>query len=55
MQPMEHQAILDLIPAYALDCLDAEEAQIVTGHLASCADCQAELGASKHEAVYLCF
>ena len=45
MQPMEHQAILDLIPAYALDCLDAEEAQIVTGHLASCADCQAELDA----------
>ncbi|MEJ2747010.1 MAG: anti-sigma factor [Anaerolineae bacterium] len=43
MQPIEHQAILDLIPAYALGSLDAEEAQIVTRHLTSCADCQAEL------------
>jgi anti-sigma-K factor RskA len=35
--------VLDLIPAYALNCLDEEEAQVVAGHLASCAKCQEEL------------
>jgi anti-sigma-K factor RskA len=45
MQQMDHQAIIDLIPAYALNSLDAEEAETVSRHLASCADCQAELAA----------
>jgi anti-sigma-K factor RskA len=35
--------VLELIPAYALDCLDEAETQVVKAHLASCAQCQAEL------------
>lgn len=35
--------VFDLIPAYALDCLDREESQAVTEHLASCVECQAAL------------
>jgi anti-sigma-K factor RskA len=35
--------VLELIPAYALDCLDDEEAELVTAHLAACPACQAEL------------
>jgi anti-sigma-K factor RskA len=35
--------IKDLIPGYALDCLDAEEKQIAEMHLAHCQECQAEL------------
>ena len=35
--------VLDLIPAYALDCLDGEESQAVAAHLASCTECQGAL------------
>jgi len=35
--------VTDQIPAYALDCLDEEEASRVEAHLAVCAGCQAEL------------
>ncbi len=42
-QDKEHNAIIDLIPAYALNSLDTEEAGRVTQHLATCAVCQAEL------------
>lgn len=45
MQQTEHQAIIDLIPAYALNGLDADETELVTRHLAACARCQAELAA----------
>jgi len=37
--------VLDLLPGYALDCLDEDEAILVTEHLAGCAACQAELQA----------
>jgi anti-sigma-K factor RskA len=37
------QHVDDLIAAYALDCLDEEEAIKVSGHLANCARCRAEL------------
>jgi anti-sigma-K factor RskA len=37
--------IIDLIPAYALDCLDPQEAQIVAAHLADCSECRQELRA----------
>jgi anti-sigma-K factor RskA len=37
--------VLELIPAYALGCLDEEEASLVSNHLANCATCQAELRA----------
>jgi len=45
MQQTKHQTIIDLLPAYALNTLDVEEAEMVAGHLASCADCRAELAA----------
>jgi anti-sigma-K factor RskA len=41
--------VTELIPAYALGCLDEAEALLVAQHLASCAACQAEL--SSYEAV----
>jgi len=37
--------VSDLIPAYALDCLDPQEKQSVARHLATCNDCQNELRA----------
>ncbi len=37
--------VTDYIPAYALECLDAEEREQVAQHLASCPACQAELRA----------
>jgi len=43
MQDQLH--VYELLPAYALDCLDAEEATRVAEHLASCAECRAELRA----------
>jgi len=41
--------VTELIPAYALSCLDEAESLQVAHHLASCAACQAEL--SRYEAV----
>jgi anti-sigma-K factor RskA len=35
--------IIDLVPGYALNCLDPEEIQIVEAHLAVCPECQEEL------------
>jgi anti-sigma-K factor RskA len=35
--------VIDLIPAYALNCLDEEEATQVAEHLKGCHDCQVEL------------
>ena len=40
-----HTDIIDLIPAYALGILDAEEAGKVARHLAVCAACREELAA----------
>ena len=37
--------ISELIPAYALDCLDPEDKRFAETHLATCAECQAELAA----------
>lgn len=34
--------VIDLLPAYALDCLDEAEVVLVSEHLARCPDCQAE-------------
>jgi anti-sigma-K factor RskA len=41
MQDQLH--VHDLLPAYALDCLDAEEASQVAEHLAVCTECRADL------------
>lgn len=35
--------IIDLIPAYVLDCLEENEASLVADHLAVCAYCRAEI------------
>jgi anti-sigma-K factor RskA len=35
--------LLDLIPAYALGCLDREESREVEAHLSNCAECQTAL------------
>lgn len=43
MRNADHDEFLDLIPAYALDSLDAEEAKAVRQHLPGCSACQAEL------------
>ncbi len=45
MHNQNHDTILELIPAYALGALDADETAVVTQHLESCALCQAELEA----------
>jgi anti-sigma-K factor RskA len=45
MENTEHQTIIDLIPAYALRSLDADDADQVAHHLVGCADCRAELAA----------
>jgi anti-sigma-K factor RskA len=47
MSDQEH--VVKLIPAYALDCLDEQEALQVASHLALCASCREELTA--YEAV----
>ena len=40
---MIEQHVLDLIPGYALDCLDVEEEMQVAEHLATCSTCRLEL------------
>jgi anti-sigma-K factor RskA len=42
---MEHEAVHDLTPAYALDALDSDEMRVYEAHLASCERCRHELGA----------
>ena len=49
MSDAEHEDILELIPAYALNSLDSDEAALVSRHLSGCALCQTELSA--YEAV----
>lgn len=45
MSNAEHKEILELIPAYALNSLDAEDAVMVNRHLPGCEICRAELDA----------
>jgi anti-sigma-K factor RskA len=45
----------ELLPAYALDCLDEGEMEQVTRHLAQCAQCRAELGVYQEVAALLPF
>ncbi len=51
----DHQEILENIPAYALGVLDPEEAEGLATHIASCAECQAELRAQQETVGYLGF
>jgi len=43
MNETAHQKIKDLLPDYALGCLDEDEAAAVVAHLATCAECREEL------------
>ncbi|MDX1615433.1 MAG: anti-sigma factor [Candidatus Promineifilaceae bacterium] len=45
MRHSDHNDILELIPAYALGALDAEEESTVRQHLTTCAACRQELSA----------
>ena len=45
MRDVDHDHNLELIPAYALNALDAEDAATVRHHMVDCDDCQAELAA----------
>ena len=45
MDDTSHQEMIDLLPAYALGCLDEAEVAEVTAHLESCPVCQEELAA----------
>ncbi len=49
MSDAKHEDILELIPAYALNSLDSDDAALVSRHLSGCQLCQAELDA--YEAV----
>lgn len=42
---LSHEQIVDLIPAYALDALDEQEASTVKEHLEACPSCRTELRA----------
>ncbi len=46
MLPNNH--VIDMIPAYALDCLNEEENRQVAEHLAQCASCRTELDSYRH-------
>lgn len=45
MENRKHKALIELIPAFVLDCLEPDETQMVERHLATCEICQAELRA----------
>jgi anti-sigma-K factor RskA len=45
MHHEEHQKLIDLLPAFALGSLDADEARLVEQHLTTCEVCQSELAA----------
>jgi anti-sigma factor RsiW len=52
---MDHNQIFELLPAYALGCLDDEDTIIVSEHLASCDTCNARLSAYRRTADLLSF
>jgi len=43
LRDAEHKELKDLLPWYVTGQLDAEEAQLVSAHVAACAECQAEI------------
>jgi hypothetical protein len=50
---MTHNEIAELLGAYALDAVDADEAALVEDHLASCARCRSELADHREVAALL--
>ena len=49
----EHDEIAELVAAYALDAVDADEAERVERHLDECPRCRAELGEHRDVAAWL--
>jgi anti-sigma-K factor RskA len=47
--------IIDLIPAYVLDCLEEHEESLVAEHLAACSHCRAELRVHQEVAAQLAY
>ncbi|HEX9969875.1 MAG TPA: anti-sigma factor [Acidimicrobiales bacterium] len=52
---MKHEQIEELLGAYALDAVDAEEADTVERHLADCPRCRAEVAAHREVAATLAY
>ena len=52
---MDHNQIYELLPAYALGCIDDEDAIIVSDHLASCDKCNGRLSAYQRTVDLLSF
>lgn len=50
---MNHSEIEELLGVYALDAVDAQEAQVVEEHLATCPRCRAEVAAHREVAAML--
>ena len=40
---IKHDQIHEMMPAYALGCLDLEEAELVSEHIATCTKCNRQL------------
>lgn len=53
MEALSHQAIEDLLGAYALDAVEGDEAQAVADHLVDCARCRAEVADHREVAALL--
>lgn len=51
--PTDHDAIADLLGAYALHAVDADEAALVEAHLAECPRCRAEVADHREVAALL--
>ncbi len=52
---MEHRELQDLIPAHALDALDADDALLLDGHLETCEECRRELDELRETTALLAF
>ena len=54
-EPVEHRELQDLIPAHALDALDADDALLLDGHLDTCEECRRELDELRETTALLAF
>ncbi len=52
---MEHRELQDLIPAHALDALEADDARLLEDHLETCEHCRRELGEMLETTALLAF
>jgi anti-sigma-K factor RskA len=52
---VEHRELQNLIPAHALDALDADDALLLDGHLETCEECRRELDELRETTALLAF